>query len=83
VPELSQPNSNLAHLIARVVRMFERYAKNIDPYDEQFLEFISQYLRSQEVNDPKALPFSRLYEIIKGGIREYLGQQESKSEPKK
>ncbi len=64
---------------ARIVRMFERYAQNIDPEDERFHEFISDYLALKEVKDAKAIPYSELYKLIKEGIREYLRQQQPRS----
>jgi len=56
--------------------MFQRYAQNIKPDDESFLIFISNYLAEQHVKDPKLLPYSQLYKLIKGGIREYIRIQE-------
>ncbi len=63
--------------------MFEMYVKNINPDEERFNAFISNYLAERGVKDPKALPYSELYKVIKDGIREYLKQQLPKSRSKK
>jgi hypothetical protein len=62
----------LAQVSARIVRMFERYAQNIDPQNADFLAFIRQYLKTKNINHPEAIQYSELYEYIKEGIREYL-----------
>ncbi len=55
--------------------MFEMYVRNINPDEERFNAFISNYLAERSVKDPQALPYSELYKVIKDGIREYLKQQ--------
>lgn len=62
--------------------MFERYRQNIDPGDERFIAFISRYLLERNVNDPKAVPYSELYRVIKAGIREYLAQPQKRQSKK-
>jgi hypothetical protein len=57
--------------------MFQRYAGNIDPGNEDFLAFISNYLAERNVTDPRAIPYSELYKYIKQGIRDYLYQHRS------
>jgi len=76
-------DSYLANVSARIVRTFQRYAQNIDPDDESFLTFISNYLSEKRVEDPKLLPYSQLYKLIRDGIREYLRLQEQERQPRK
>jgi hypothetical protein len=57
--------------------MFQRYASSIDPGNEDFLTFISNYLAERNVTDPRAIPYSQLYNHIKQGIRDYLHQHRS------
>jgi hypothetical protein len=72
---LSATNSTyLARVSERIVRMYERYIRNVNPDDEQFKSFISNYIAQRGVKDPQAVPYSELYRIIKEGIREYLKQ---------
>ena len=81
---MSNPDSAyLARVSSRIVRMFERYVKNINPDEGRFQEFISNYLTEQGVKDPQALPYSELYKVIKDGIREYLRKQEPRPRSKK
>ncbi len=63
--------------------MFEMYVRNINPDEERFNAFISNYLTERGVKDPQTLPYSELYKVIKDGIREYLKQQLPKSRSKK
>lgn len=56
--------------------MFERYAHNVNPDDESFKAFISNYLADKGVKDIRAVPYLQLYKVIKEGIREYLRAQE-------
>ena len=63
--------------------MFEMYVRNINPDEERFNIFISNYLAERGVKDPQTLPYSELYKVIKDGIREYLEQQQPKKRPKK
>ncbi len=57
--------------------MFERYVRNINPDDTHFQAFISKYVEENLARDPNTIPYSELYKVIRNGIREYLGQQES------
>ena len=66
--------SYAAQVSARVVRMFQRYAQNINPEDERFLAFIDQYLASKNIKDPRGTPYAELYKHIKEGIQQYLRQ---------
>ena len=63
--------------------MFQRYVENINPEDEDFLNFVSGYLEQIGVKDPKSLAYGELYKLIKEAIREYLRLMESKSRSKK
>ncbi len=63
--------------------MFEMYVRNINPDEERFNAFISNYLAERGVKDPQTLPYSELYRVIKDGIREYLKQQQPKTRSKK
>jgi hypothetical protein len=69
--------SYIAQVSARIVRMFQRYARNIDPESEHFQMFITRYLAERNVKNPRATPYSELYKHIKNGIREYLRLLES------
>ena len=80
---LVESDSDLAHVSGRVVRVFQRYAQNINPEDKVFLSFIIDYLAQKNIRDPKAIPYSELYGHVKDGIREYLRQQESHKNQKK
>ena len=75
--QLSETDSRVAHVSGRVVRMFQRYAHNIDPGSRDFLAFITQYLAGRNVKNPEAIAYSELYKHIKDGIREYLRRLES------
>jgi len=78
--QMTDTDSYLSHISERVVRMFQRYEQNIKP-EQSFLAFISEYLAERHVKDPKALPYSQLYKLIKDGIREYLRLQERGNRP--
>jgi hypothetical protein len=67
----------VARVSGRIVRMFQRYARNIDPESGHFLAFITEYLAGRNVKNPEAMPYSELYRHIKNGIREYLHLLES------
>jgi hypothetical protein len=67
----------ISQISARIVRMFQQYAQNIEPESEHFLTFISQYLAERNVKNPRSIPYSELYGHIKEGIRDYLRQPES------
>jgi hypothetical protein len=72
---LSETNSAyLARVSERIVRMYERYIQNVNPDDERFKSFMSDYVAQRGVKDPQAVSYSELYRIIKEGIREYLKQ---------
>ena len=65
----------------RIVKMFELYSENINPADQNFQEFIRNYVANKEPKDPQTIPYSQLYKLIKEGIREYISQK--KQRPKK
>jgi hypothetical protein len=52
--------------------MFERYVRNINPEEEQFQTFLSNYIAKKGVKNVQAIPYSELYRYIRQGIREYL-----------
>jgi hypothetical protein len=62
---------------SRIVRMFEMYARNIDPQGEEFRGFISKYIADKGITDIHAVPYVELYRLIRRGIREYLRIQET------
>lgn len=53
------------------------YVRHIDPGEEAFKRFISNYLAMKGVKNPQTLPYSELYRDIQEGIREYLKQKQS------
>ncbi|MGA2789894.1 MAG: hypothetical protein ABSF00_03890 [Candidatus Bathyarchaeia archaeon] len=73
----------LARVSSRIVRMFERYICNIDPEEERFQAFLSNYIAEKGVKDIQALPYSELYKVIKEGIRKYLPKQEPRPRSEK
>lgn len=68
--------TQLARVAGRIVGMFERYIRNIDPEDQDFLKFLAEHLASRNV-DPSAIPHSELYKYVKEGIRKYLQKKET------
>jgi hypothetical protein len=73
----------LARVSSRIVRMFERYIRNINPEEERFQGFLSNYIAEKGVKDIQALPYSELYKVIKQGIQEYLRKQEPRPRSEK
>jgi hypothetical protein len=65
-------SSYLANVSARVVRTFQGYAQNIEPDDKSFLAYVANYLAERHVEDPRLLPYSQLYKLVKSAIHEYL-----------
>ena len=63
-------------MTARIVRMFELYAHNIDPYNTEFQAFIKHYVSLKEKRNPESIPYPELYKAIRDGIREYLKKTE-------
>ncbi len=59
------------------------YVRNINAEDERFKFFISKYLEGRGVKNPETVPYSELYKVIKGGIREYLRQQQLRKRSEK
>jgi len=73
----------LARVSSRIVRMFERYIRNINPEEVRFQVFLSNYIAEKGVKDIQVLPYSELYKVIKEGIREYLRKQEPRPRSEK
>ena len=59
--------------------MFELYAQGIDPDNTEFQTFIKRYVASKDARAPETIPYSKLYMMIKEGIRDYL-QKEQETE---
>lgn len=59
--------------------MFERYAQDINPNDEQFLTYVSDRLKERGFTDPQSVKYSELYKQIKDAIQEYLRQEKRSS----
>ena len=51
--------------------MFQFYKEHIDPDDEAFLTFVSDYLERKEVNVEK-ISYYDLYVHVRSAIQEYL-----------
>ena len=62
--------------------MFERYIRNINPEEERFQTFISNYIADKGVKDIQVLLYSELYRFIKEGIREYLRKRPEATDDK-
>jgi hypothetical protein len=60
--------------------MFELYSENIDPGNQNFQEFIRNYVATIEPKDPQTIPYSQLYKVIKEGIREFMSQKKERLE---
>ncbi len=74
---LGKPSASyLAQVASRIVRTFEMYVRNIDPDDEGFKAFVSNYLEEKGMRNPETVQYSELYKTIKGSIREYMKQQQ-------
>jgi len=63
--------------------MFERYICNINPEEERFQIFLSNYLAEKGVKNIQVLPYSQLYNVIKEGIQEYLRKEEPRPRSEK
>ncbi len=66
----------LAHVVSRVVKMFERYAQTIDADNEQLLAYVSEGLKEKGLTDLSAVPYSELYKQVRVVIRRYLRREE-------
>jgi len=51
--------------------MFQFYKQNIDPNNESFLKFVSDYLERNKVNVEK-VSYQELYSHLHTAIQEYL-----------
>jgi hypothetical protein len=80
--QMTDTDPYLSHISERVVKMFQRYAQKVT-LDQSFLMFISHYLTQRQVKDPRAVPYSELYKLIKDGICEYLRLRERDDQPRK
>ena len=56
--------------------MFQFYKQNIDPNDEAFLTFVSEYLKKKNV-DTDRVSYRELYSHVRRSIKEYLRVGES------
>jgi hypothetical protein len=56
--------------------MFELYAQNINPDNPEFQTFIKRYVANRDTRGPETIPYSKLYAIIREGIREYLQKKQ-------
>ncbi|HUO42149.1 MAG TPA: hypothetical protein VMU35_04165 [Methylomirabilota bacterium] len=70
-------SSRVAQIARRIVFMFQFYKQNIDPDDEVFVTFVSNYLERKKVN-VKTISYYELYTHVKNAIREYLQTGDSK-----
>ena len=70
--QLNPEDTRVANMACRIVLMFERYRRNIDPEDQVFLNFVVNYLKRNNVSDPDSMPYPELYEHIRSAIREFL-----------
>jgi len=52
--------------------MFELYSEKIDPEDEEFLHFVSDFLATNGPQNTETLPYSELYLLIQKAIRKFL-----------
>jgi len=58
--------------------MFQFYKQNIDPDDEAFLAFVSNYVEQKKVN-VETISYYALYSHVKRAIQEYLQVGDTKS----
>jgi len=56
--------------------MFQFYKQNIDPNDETFLKFVSEYLKKRNV-DIDRVRYRELYSHVRRSVKEYLRVGES------
>ena len=57
--------------------MFQFYKQNIDPDDEAFLMFVSNYVEQKKVN-VETISYYELYSHVKRAIQEYLQAGDSR-----
>lgn len=69
--QLVNEPSRVARTARRIVLMFQFYKQNIDPDDEAFLAFVSDYLERKEV-DVERMSYYDLYVHVRSAIKEYL-----------
>ena len=67
-------SSYVANVTRRIVRMFESYSENIDPSDEKFLAFVSNFLVENGVKNAEDIPYAQLYLLIRKAIRNFLSK---------
>ena len=68
---MNQEAPRVARTARRIVRMFQFYTQNIDPHDQTFLRFVSEYLEKNSV-DVEDISYHELYAHIRIAIREFL-----------
>ena len=64
-------SSRVARTARRIVLMFQFYKQNIDPNNETFLTFVSNYLERNNVN-VESISYQELYTHLQTAIQEYL-----------
>ena len=69
--------SRVARIARRIVFMFQFYKQNIDPDDEAFLTFVSNYVERKKVN-VETISYYELYSHVKRAIQEYLQAGDSR-----
>ena len=67
----------VANATRRIVRMFEHYAENINPDDEKFQAYVSNFLVENGVKNPEDLPYAEVYLAIQKAIRNFLSNQQN------
>ena len=81
---LNVSSSRTRKTARRIVRMFQFYQENINPEDEVFLEYVSNYLK-QDANNPDSLPYHELYAKMRSAIREFIktrGEEQARQNKK-
>lgn len=68
----SVASPRVANVTKRIVRMFELYSEKIDPEDEEFLHFVSDFVATNGPQNTETLPYSELYLLIQKAIRKFL-----------
>jgi len=58
----------------RIVGMFELYARNVDPENPAFQEFVKSYVSAKDSRNPETIPYPQLYAMIREAIREFISK---------
>ena len=69
--QLVKGSTRVTKTARRIVLMFQLYKQNIDPGDDGFLTFVSDYLERKEVNVEMSSYYD-LYIHVRCAIQEYL-----------